>query len=283
MRSKNTFSISFFVKKHRISNGKVPVYVRLTINGKRLDISAKRKILLDNWDEIRGTVRGSKNEAKALNNYLEQVRHSLYECAQELEKEGKLLTAEAIKYRYLGNDDRGRTLKQLIEYHNEEMKDELAWGTQKNYYTTQRYIYEFLSKKYKSSDIYLVELNYKFIKDFEKFLKIRKPTDHQKPCGQNGAMKHIERMKKMVNLGIKEEWLLRDPFQKFKLKFEKKERGFLTRDELQRIEEKLFKIQRLSQVRDIFIFCCYTGLSSSSTSPISSPCFVKALTPFSSM
>ena len=86
MRSKNTFSISFFVKKHRFSNGKVPVYVRLTINGKRLGISAKRKILLDNWDEIRGTARGSKNEAKVLNSYLEQVRHKLYECAQELGK-----------------------------------------------------------------------------------------------------------------------------------------------------------------------------------------------------
>ena len=168
MRSKNTFSISFFVKKHRISNGKVPVYVRLTINGKRLDISAKRKIPLDNWDEIRGIARGSKNEAKILNNYLEQVRHRLYDCAQELEKERKLLTAEAIKHRYLGSDDYGKTLKQLIEYHNEEMKDELAWGTQKNYYTTQRYIYEFLSKKYKSSDIYLAELNYKSVFKFQR-------------------------------------------------------------------------------------------------------------------
>jgi integrase len=141
------------------------------------------------------------------------------------------------------------------------MKDELAWGTQINYYTTQRYIYEFLNKKYKNSDIYLAELNYNFVKDFEKFLKNRKPTDHQKPCGQNGAMKHIERLKKMVNLGIKEEWHTKDSFQKFKLRFEKKERGFLTKDELERIEEKQFKVQRLAQVRDIFILCCYTGLS----------------------
>jgi len=261
MRSKNTFSISFYVKKHRVSQGKVPVYCRVTVNGVSRDISIKRKIELDRWDNNRGNAKGSRNEIKALNAYLEQVRNRLYESVQDLEKERKLLTAESVKNRYLGKDDRGKTLKQLIEYHNEEMKDELAWGTQKNYYTTQKYILEFLSQKNKTSDIYLTELNYKFIKDFEKFLKTRKPTDHQKPCGQNGAMKHIERLKKMVNLGIKEEWLLKDPFQKFKLKFEKKERGFLTKDELQRIEEKPFKIQRLAQVRDIFIFCCYTGLS----------------------
>lgn len=141
------------------------------------------------------------------------------------------------------------------------MKDELAWGTQKNYHTTQRYVYEFLQKKWKTSDIYLDELNYKFIKDFEKYIKQRTPDGHQKPCAQNGAMKHVERLRKMVNLAIKEEWLMKDPFIKFKLKFEKKERDFLTQDELERIEEKDFHIDRLDQTRDIFAFSCYTGLS----------------------
>ena len=141
------------------------------------------------------------------------------------------------------------------------MKDELAWGTQKNYFTTQRYVYEFLRKKMKTSDIYLDELNYKFIKDFEKYIKRRTPDGHQKPCTQNGAMKHVERLRKMVNLAVKEEWLMKDPFVKFKLKFEKKERGFLTQDELRRLEEKDFRIERLNQTRDIFIFSCYTGLS----------------------
>ena len=74
-------------------------------------------------------------------------------------------------------------------------------------------------------------------------------------------MKHLERLRKMVNLAVREEWLVKDPFIKFKLKFEKKERGFLTPDELQRIEEKEFHIDRLNQTRDIFIFSCYTGLS----------------------
>ena len=261
MRSSNTFSITYFVKKHRVSNDEVPIYVRITVDGKRVDLSIRRKVALDRWDESRGTAKGNRPDVKTLNAYLEQVRNKLYDCQQQLERERKLVTAESIKSRYLGQDERGKTLKEIIEYHNEEMKDELAWGTQKNYHTTQRYVYEFLQKKLKTSDVYLDELNYKFIKDFEKYIKNRTPDGHQKPCTQNGAMKHVERLRKMVNLAIKEEWLTKDPFIKFKLKFEKKERGFLTQDELQKIEQKHFPIERLDQTRDIFIFSCYTGLS----------------------
>lgn len=70
---------------------------------------------------------------------------------------------------------------------------------------------EFLRKK-KTSDIFLDELNHKFIKDFEKYIKNRTPDGHQKPCTQNGAMKHVERLRKMINLAVKEEWLIKDPF-----------------------------------------------------------------------
>ncbi len=107
-----------------------------------------------------------------------------------------------------------------------------------------------------TSDTHLDELNYKFIKDSEKYIKHRTPDGHQKRCTQNGAMKHVERLRKMVNLAIKEEWLTKDPFVKFKLKFEKKERGFLTQDELQRIEQKELPIARLDRTRDIFLFSC---------------------------
>lgn len=63
------------------------------------------------------------------------------------------------------------------------------------------------------------------------------PLDKKNPCGHNGAMKHMERLCKMVNLAVKEDWLTRDPFMKYKLKFKKTERGYLTEEELTIIEE----------------------------------------------
>ncbi|WP_313791566.1 phage integrase SAM-like domain-containing protein [Allomuricauda sp. SCSIO 64092] len=72
-------------------------------------------------------------------------------------------------------------------------------GNTKNYFTTHKYIFLFLKQKHRTTDIYLSELNYKFIIDFERFLR------HQKDMGNNTVMKHIERLRKLVNLAHKME------------------------------------------------------------------------------
>lgn len=74
-------------------------------------------------------------------------------------------------------------------------------------------------------------------------------------------MKHIERLRKMVTLSAKMEWIPKDPFIRYKLKFKKKEISFLLKDELFKIEHSVLNNESLSKARDLFIFCCYTGLS----------------------
>ncbi len=74
-------------------------------------------------------------------------------------------------------------------------------------------------------------------------------------------MKHMERFRKMINVALKNDWMEKDPFKAYKLKFTKYERGYLTADELRNLENKEFKIERLQTVKDLFIFSCYTGLS----------------------
>ncbi|MHB9143513.1 MAG: site-specific integrase, partial [Paludibacter sp.] len=146
-------------------------------------------------------------------------------------------------------------------YHNTNSRETLRWGTLKNYFTTKKYITKFLKEKLKTSDIYLHSLNYKFLVDFEYYLRTYIPLDHQSPMGNNTVMKHIERLRKMTNMAIRYEWLEKDPFVAFKQKFHRVERGFLTEEELKTIEEKDFSIPRLQQVKDLFIFSCYTGLA----------------------
>ncbi len=261
MHTRNTFGISFFVKKYKAKNDLAPIYARITVKGKYLDVSLKRKVELSNWDERSGTTKGRKSEAHQLNQYLEQVRNRFYECREELEKERKLVTPEAVKNRYLGNDQQGQTLMELIHYHNTEMKSVLTWGTLKNYFTTQKYIEKFLKEKLKTSDVHLAELNYKFITRFESFVKGNRLIKNQKLCDQNGTMKHMERLRKMVSLAVKLEWLDKDPFHQYQLKFHKSRRGYLTAEELKTIEQTQFLEPRLTLIRDIFVFGCYTGLS----------------------
>ena len=131
----------------------------------------------------------------------------------------------------------------------------------KNYYTTEKYLNKFLAQKLKVNDIYLKQLNYRFIIDFEHFIRNYKPKKERRTLTNNGVMKHLERFKKMINLAIKLEWLVKNPFSQFQLKFDKYDRQYLSERELQLIENTNFTSERLERVKDMFIFSCYTGLS----------------------
>ncbi len=261
MKKFNTFGIHFVIRRHRLKDGKAPIYARITVNMIRCEISVKRRIKVSNWNNGKGMATGKTPEISRLNSYLENVRSQLANHYQDLISSKQEVTPEAIKNLFLGMDNSGKTLKELIEYHNVRMDENLKWGTLKNYHTTARYIDLFLRKKMKLDDIHLSELNYKFISDFEYYLKKHRPTDHQRPMGNNAVMKHMERLRKMVTMSVRMEWLDKDPFSAYKLHFTKVEREFLTEIELAAIEKKNFKIERLQYVKDLFIFCCYTGLS----------------------
>jgi len=141
------------------------------------------------------------------------------------------------------------------------MKGVLKWGTLKNYNTTAKYLDEFLKKKKKTNDVYLKQIDYQFITEFEMFLRNYRAKKARKTCGTNGTMKHLERFKKMINLAIKLEWLEKSPFQNYKMKFEKNERQFLSERELKMVEETYFRSESLERVKDMFLFSCYTGLT----------------------
>lgn len=261
MKTSSSFSILFWVTLSRTKNSEASLYARITVNGKRAAISLNRKVLITDWDSDRNRAKGTGQKSRILNTYLDETYNQLFQAYQDLKSEHKQITARSIKARFLGLDAINRSVLDIINYHNEDMQGKLKWGTQKNYFTTQRYISRFLSKAYKSPDIQLRELDYDFIIKFEKFLRGYIPQDHQRRMGNNTVMKHIERFRKLINLSRKLGWMERDPFINFKAKRIKTERGFLSLLELQEIEKKNFTIPRLQLVRDLFVFSCYTSLS----------------------
>ncbi|MDT0677794.1 site-specific integrase [Autumnicola musiva] len=175
--------------------------------------------------------------------------------------EGKKVTGKLIKAVYLGEDENSKTLQNLIDYHSRKIEKTLAPGTIKNFKITEGYLFNFLNKERKTSDIYLRELDYKFLCDFENYLISYYPKDHPKAMSHNTAMKHIQRLRKMVTLAYNMEWIDKDPFRRWKNTFEKREREFLSANELSNLETYEFPIERLERVRDLFVFSCYTGIS----------------------
>lgn len=261
MKTLSTFGVHFIIKKNKINNGIVPIYARVTVNCRISEISIKQKILLNNWNLGRGMAKPNSPDNLNLNSYLEQIRAQLVEYYQELVLNKKVITPEAIKNKFLGLDRSDMTLVELIEYHNTTMKESLEWGTLKNYFTTKKYIEAFLKQKHRTSDIYLSELNYKFISDFDYFLRTANPLKLQKPMENNTIMKHIKRLRKIVNMAIRFEWIAKNTFAAFKPKFNKVDCGFLNESELKSLEIIKLTANRLEYVRDLFVFSCYTGLA----------------------
>jgi len=216
---------------------------------------------VESWNIGKGMAKPSSSENKQLNSYLEQIRKMMVQSYQDLVLGKQVITAEAIENKFLGLDISDMTLCKLIEYHNTNCKETLKWGTLKNYFTTKKYIELFLKEKHRTTDIYLTSLNYKFLIDFEYFLRKYSPDDFHTSMGNNTVMKHIERLRKLIKMAIRYEWLEKDPFISFQQKFHRVERGFLSEEELKRIEEKEFSIPRLQYVKDLFVFGCYTGLA----------------------
>ncbi len=261
MKTMNTFGIHFILRINKINDGRATIYVRISANQTRCEMAIKKSILPRDWNAVKGMSKPKTDELKTFNNYLEQIRSQLVEHYQKLRLEKSIITADAIKNSYLGVEREHKALGLLLEYHNTNMKSVLAHGTLKNYYTTEKYLKLFLQHVHKSKDIYLTQINYQFITEFEFFLRRHEPVDHQKKMGNNGVMKHLERLRKMITLATKMQWIPQDPFQYFQLKFDRVERGCLTAEELQRIEKKRYPIQRMESVKDLFVFSCYTGFA----------------------
>ncbi|TVZ57537.1 site-specific recombinase XerD [Flavobacteriaceae bacterium MAR_2010_105] len=261
MKTSNTFTILFWINASRAINNEAEIYARVTVNQKRVNISLKRKVKVDQWDVTKKRVKGHSAAAKQINQYLDQAYTQLFQIYQDLKFQEVLITAQLIKANYTGECEQFKSLTNLIEYHNQKIKNTLAKGSVRNFGVTESYLNKFLKQTKGTSDIYLKELDYKFLCDFEIYLSSYWPSGHPRAMSQNTVMKHIQRLRKMVTLAYHMEWIAKDPFVRWKPVYEHKQREFLSENELSNMENFEFPLERLDRVRDLFVFSCYTGIS----------------------
>ncbi|WP_010136384.1 site-specific integrase [Ochrovirga pacifica] len=260
MVSSNTYSLLTWLYTQKVEPGFAIIYFRITINSKRANISLNKKIKIDSWDHSKSKVRGNSNEARVLNQFIKEEEGKISNAYRELDLEGKLITAQLVKARYLGLDTQNYSFNDLFKYHNSIAKEKVTKDTLNHYITTQNYILEYIEAKYKTTDVFLKELDYKFISGFELFLRAYISKGNNKPIGNNTIVKHIQRINKMINIAINLDWLHKNPFVNYSLQLEKTNREYLTENELNNIQNYHSNIPRLRLVKDLFLFSCYTGL-----------------------
>jgi len=255
-----TFGLLFYVKKSKtLSNGTAPIYLRITIDGKPIEIAAKRYVIPEKWNSQAQKFNGISEEVRTLNAYLKTLEQQVYEAHHELLKERKPVTAETIKSRLQGTDERKLTIIPIFEDHINKLKalpDEYAPATITRYNSAFKHLKEFLQWKYNVSDFNIKAIDHAFINEFEFYLRsVRK-------CGNNSAVKYVRsNFGKVLRVCLSNGWLDKDPFINYTSKIREVKRQFLTEEEIQAIANKDLKNERLKLVRDIFLFSCYTGLA----------------------
>ena len=262
MKTTHTFIVHFWLKKKSVKkDGTTPIYARLRLDGISADISAKEAVLEEFWCPNAERINNKVKNSNLINSSLEDIANGLKTAYRELLQEGRFITVQAVKQRYLGEDSPLLTLKDLFKYHRKNELIKLEKGTIKNYGATEKYLLSFLSSSYKSSDIPLAQINYAFVLSFENYLRTCKPLMKSQPLGNNGIMKHMERFKKMTTIACKLDCIKQNPFAFFRAKFTSFDRQYLTIEELKKVEELELNDIGLHRVRDCFVFACYTGLS----------------------
>ena len=247
-----TFSILFFLQRNKASiDGKAPIYLRITVDGKRSQISIKRKIDINKWNNDAGKVTGNSADIRDLNRYLDTIRHKIYKIEQRLQNDDKHITSLLIKNIYLGKEEKHKLLLEIFKNHNEQVErlvgKDFAPGTAERYRTAKKHLEAFIKLEYKVDDIPVKDVDYKFISSFEYYLKT------ERNCAHNTAIKYITNFKKIIRIAYANDWIVKDPFFNWKAKLKIVDREFLSEDEVQKIIELNTSIKRIDQVKDIFI------------------------------
>ena len=257
---KSTFKVSFFLKRNQVNkDGNAPIIARITVDGRIAEFSTKMNIHPGKWSVEKGKASGHAAPAANLNTTLETIKASLYKHYLRLQERNEHLTAEKIKNVFLGQDKSKQTILYFFEQHNNLYRQRIGKTTThvtySRYELVKRRLTEFMKEVYSVSDIIVQEIDLNFIERFEDFIR-----DKHK-CSNNTAKKFVQRLRTIVNFAKNTGLNFIDPFANYKMRLEKIDRGYLTEEEIHTLLEKKFAIKRLEQIRDIFIFSCFTGLS----------------------
>ena len=257
---RNTLSVLFIIKKAKLlKNGEAPICMRITVNKRVAEVMIKRSIPVDLWNQKKECSKGKDRVATELNHYINTVRAKVLQIHRELEIDNKPITADIIKDCFYGRDKAQRSLLEVYAEHNEKCSaligKEYTESTVTKFDTSINRLKEYIRSCYHRDDIMLAELDGQFIRDFDFWLKT------EKHCQNNSALKHLKNLKKVVRIALANDWIKKDPFYGIHFKQEEVNVEFLSREELDILMNKDFAIKRLEQVRDIFVFCCFTALA----------------------
>lgn len=257
---RSTFKILFYLKRNNPKpDGTVPVMGRITIDGAISQFSCKLTVPPDLWDTKAGRLTGKSTKAVKTNLALDKIRVDINRHYQEVMQTDGFVTADKVKNAYLGLGIKQDTFLALFDKHNQEFSRKVGYNRSKasyqNYCTVYRHMENYIRHEYRRDDIYLKELNLAFFNGFEHYLRT------ERNCCTNTIWNYMIGVKHIVAIARNSGQITINPFAGYLIKPEQKDRGFLTKEELQLLINAKMENAQHELVRDLFVFSCFCGLS----------------------
>lgn len=258
MKVNHELSVLFWLwKAKQTSDGLVPVYVRITVNGLRDQFASGKKILADHWNEETGFAVRACKDAISINTYITSTRKELEACYNRLRDEHEDVTAKMVKEAFLYKPEPKPTLMQAFKMHNDEFAERVSKGkgtkgTLGRYERLQRKVEAYLKKKFKAGDINLDQIQYSFASGFYHYLLMQ-------DINENASMKYVKTLKQVMTKAVNEGMVTQSAINNFKCTYKDPDRDYLELDEILKMYNKKISCQRIAEVRDVYVFCCFTG------------------------
>ena len=257
---RSTFKVLFYLKRQNEKNGKAPVMGRITINGMVSQFSCKLSVSPKLWDTGGNRAAGKSVEARRINEKLENIKTNIGKQYQRISDRDSYVTAEKVKNAWLGFGDEHRLLLQTFDEYLQEFagkrvgKDRSA-GTLREYRTRRDRLAAFLQYEYGLSDIPFRELKREFAEKFIIYLST------VRGLRSNTIFQTLKKVHAMVYMALDKGWIAVHPFPDVWVVPQSRERRFLNEDEIRKIMEVHLPNYKTAVVRDVFMFCCFTGLA----------------------
>ena len=241
------------------SKGMCPIRCRVTYKKVRKDFSTGKFINPIHWKSKQQLVEPPEPDAELINTQLSLIRTKLNQAFLFLQVNEINFDVQDIYQQYKGKPlKKERGVLEVYDMHSARIKKligiDIKQVTYSKYLESGVHLKDFIKHKFKVKDIQFKALKSSFLMHYEYYLK----TD--KKFQQSTLNKAIQRFRKVITYAVSEDYLDKDPFMLYKAKSVKKEVLFLSPKQLKKLEEISFSIVRIQQIKDMFVFCCYTGL-----------------------
>lgn len=262
--------VIFYQKSDRVNkNGESPIYARLSYSDKQISMSTGQAISKERWASTNNLRNQLKIEKEiVIKNLLDLFQLNVAKKFTELFRIDPEVNLQLLKAELTGkakiDQPQGSTIIEILDtyilfFSKRVNSGERAPASLQKYKRAKDLLLSFINSNYKKEDMPSSELSSSFVFKLEQFLKYESNFKEQTGIKNNSVVKYMKMYKTACNYAIKMDLIIKNPFNIYDGRLSVKDAVFLTQQELNTIENKIFSTPRLEKVKDIFLFSCYTG------------------------